>query len=268
MGWATALVAGLSAAALGCDLPIEAAPRSGPEVLGTDPADGDSDVDRAADIGIYFDRLVFPSDVHRGHVLVVSGTRSALVSPRFDPVERALVIENIGAPLDPAVRYRVRVEGLHDLDGAEMAPHEILFTTGERAEGEVARPPLGFADVAPIFSERCATAACHAAEAPALGLDLSSGPAVAATAIGVIAEQSRTGAQGDDPWPSAPTLSGLARIDVTAGVGRPSRSFLLYKVLGDPHVAGERMPPSPAEGLSATELSTLSRWILDGASTH
>ena len=39
----------------------------------------------------------------------------------------------------------------------------------------------------------------------------------------------------------------LLRIDVTAGVGQAASSFLVYKVLADPHASGERMPPPPAE---------------------
>jgi hypothetical protein len=224
-------------------------------------------VDRAAGLRVFFDRPLFPRDVHRGHVAVQSGTRGVYLQLRFDPVERVLSVAH-DALLDPEVVYRLEVEGMRDLDGHAMAePFVATFTTGARAEGDPpAAPRPGWADVAPIF-DRCAANGCHGGDRPVLGLDLSSGAAVRRTAIGVVAEQSRRGVQGDEPWRGADTLAGLARIDVVAGVGRPSRSYLLYKALGDPHAAGDPMPPPPAEPLAGPQLRLLSDWILAGAPT-
>lgn len=251
--------------AVGCDLPPESTAPDGPRVLATEPSDGDEGVDRRPVFRVFFDRPLYPRDVHRGHVLVESGVRGLYLLPRFDPVRRELWIEPIGT-MEPSVVYRLRVEGVRDLDRHPMAePHVATFTTGEVASDPPPLPSAGWDDVAPIF-EGCASDGCHGGARPVLGLDLSSGAAVRRTAIGVPAEQSRVGAQGDEPW-VADTLAGLARVDVVAGVGRPSRSYLLYKVLGDPHVIGQRMPPPPAAALSTEEAAVLSRWILAGAPT-
>ena len=86
------------------------------------------------------------------------------------------------------------------------------------------------------------------------------------TAIGVVARQTRVGTQADQVWHGAPTLDGLAIIDVIGGVGRPARSYLVYKVLGDPHAAGDRMPSDAP--LSSDELASLSLWIRNGAPTE
>lgn len=235
-------------------------------MLASDPADGEDGVDRAVAARVFFDRRVLPADVHRGRVSLASGARGAFVSPSFDPVEQVLTLALVAGPLDPTVRYRLRVEGLHDLDLVPMdEPFEITFDTGTEVS---AVPPaeVSFADVAPLF-EACASAGCHAPPAPVLGLDLSSARGIRETAINVPAAQGRVGVQADEPWRGAATLAGLARIEVLGGVGHPARSYLLYKVLGDPHVGGVRMPPEPAAPLSREALAQLSEWIRSGAPT-
>lgn len=239
---------------------------TGPVVTGADPAFGAEGIDREATFRVFFDRIIYPGDVHRGHFGVQSGARSVFVSGWFDPVDRVLVVENLGDPLEAEVTYRLRVAGIADLDGVGMeSAYETPFETGRVAVGERPRA-VGWDRVAPILSERCATESCHGASAPVLGLDLSSAEGVRTTAIGVVAEEARVGTQGDSPWHGAPTLDGLARIDVVGGVGRPARSFLLYKVLGDPHAAGAPMPPD--EPLSSAEIALISAWIRAGASTE
>ncbi len=259
-----ALIVLLSVAA--CDIPPDRDPGSGPVVLATDPADEQTGVDRADGFLVFFDRYVSPRDVHRGRVRVQSGSRAAFVSPWFEPVERALRVELIGVPLEPSVRYRLWVEGIRDLDGVRMREaHEVTFETGFAAEGRPEPPAVPFERVRPIFAG-CASDGCHGAERPALGLDLSSGEAIARSAVGVVAEETRVGTQAEAPWHGAPTLDGLAIIDVVGGVGRPARSYLMYKVLGDPHAGGDPMPP--AARLGAAELSALSWWIRGGAPTE
>lgn len=253
---------------MACDLPSPRVVDDGPVVVGTDPADGDVDVDRAAGYRVFFDRNLYPGDVHRGTVRVQSGARSAFLTPWFDPVERALVVDQLGAsPLAPSVRYRLHVEALRDLDGVRMAErHEVSFETGVAAEGDPPVDRVGWADVAPILSESCATEGCHASPDPALGLDLSSAEGVRDTAIAVVAEQSRVGVQDGRIWHGAPSLDGLARIDVVGGVGRPARSYLVYKLLGDPHAAGAPMPPE--EPLGRDRVALITRWIRAGAPTE
>lgn len=249
-----------------CDIPIERDRGPGPTVLGTDPADGDVGVDRAAPFRVFFDRQIYPRDVHRGRIRVQSGTRSAFLSPWFDPVERVLWADNLGGALEPTTRYRLWVEGIRDLELTPMAGrHRITFETGPDADGGAVPESVGFDRVQPIFAG-CARDTCHGEARPALGLDLSSGEAIARTAIGVAAEQTRVGTQGEGPYHGAATLDGLAIVDVVGGVGRPSRSYLMYKVLGDPHAAGDVMPP--AGSLSSADLSALSLWIHAGAPTE
>lgn len=251
-----------------CDIPNPRVIGDGPAVVGTDPADGDVDVDRAAGFRVFFDRSIHPGDVHRGTIRVQSGARSAFLTPWFDPVERALVVDQLGeTPLAPSVRYRLNVEAIRDLDGARMAErHEVSFETGVSADGDPAVEPPAWAEVAPILRAACAAEGCHVAPAPALGLDLSSARGVRDTAIGVVAEQSRVGVQGAQTWHGAPSLDGLARIDVVGGVGRPARSYLVYKLLGDPHVAGAPMPPD--EALPREQVALISDWIRAGAPTE
>ncbi len=243
-----------------CDLPVERDLGSGPVVLSSAPAAGAVDVDRAGPFRLSFDRPVFPRDVHRGNVRIQSGARAALVSVWLEPVDRVLEVELLGEPLAPTVRHRLVVEGLRDLALVPMAEaHEVVFETGLRAEG-VAPRSESFDRVRPILAG-CAADGCHGGSTPALGLDLASPDGIQRTAIGVVAEGSRTGTQGDDPWHGASTLTGLARIDVVGGVGRPAQSYLLYVLLeeGAGHATVRIDPPSEEE------LRALSYWIRAGA---
>jgi hypothetical protein len=253
---------------LGCDVPPESAPRDGPHVVASIPADGDENVDRAATFRAFFDRPVLVRDVNRANVTLTSGAVSAFLGLSFDPVDRLLRAENLGEPLDPTVVWELQILNVRDLDRAPMPEtFSIAFTTGVDAIGEAPAPPVSFSSVAAIFTEHCASAGCHVGPTPVLGLDLSSAAAVVATAINVPAEQTRVGVQEADPWHGTSTLAGLARIDVEVGVGRPAASYLVYKVLGDPHAWGSQMPPAPGSPLSHAELSLLSQWIGQGAPT-
>lgn len=204
---------------------------------------------------IYVDRWIVPNDVHRANLSISSGERSAFIAPRFDPVDRAILLASAGTALDPDVRYRADIEGIRDLELHAIEPFTLVFETAEVAAGETFDPP-GYAEVAPIFAE-CAR--CHGPPEPVLGLDLSSGQRIRETAIGVAAEEARVGVQGDRAWHGAGRLAGLARIDVASGMGRPSHSYLLYKLMGDPH---------PEEPLSREQLRLVSDWILGGAPTE
>ncbi|MCB9591261.1 MAG: Ig-like domain-containing protein [Sandaracinaceae bacterium] len=250
--------------AVGCDLPVERAPGTGPVVLETQPPTGAVDVDRAGPFRVTFDRPVFPRDVHRGRVRLQSGSQSAFLSPWFEPVERVLALDVIGAPLEPNVRYRLLVEQVRDLGLVPMAdPLEVVFDTGPDAVGETPAS-VTYGDVAELLG-RCSSDACHGGSDPSLGLDLSSGEGIRATAIDVVAVGSRIGTQTDDPWHGASTLDGLARIDVVGGVGRPAQSYLVYELLeegGAGHAAALEEPPS------REEILTLSRWIRAGAPTE
>ena len=174
---------GIITSLVACDVPPDLIPEDGPVVLGAAPADGEGDADRAGPFRVFFDRRLFPRDVNRGRVSLESGTRGSFLALRFDPVDRVLLVSP-QAQLDPATRYRLTLEGLRDLEGRAMASRTVItFETGEDAVGEPPPEAPTWADVAPLFAG-CASEGCHVGPAPALGLDLSSGEAVARTAIG------------------------------------------------------------------------------------
>lgn len=215
-----------------------------------------------------------PRTVHRGTVRVESGPQRFFLAVRFDPVDRAIVAEPFDvAALEPNVVYRLKVEGVRDLDDRVIdEPFVATFRTGEELGAIDARPEAGWAAVEPIFTGRCAGVGCHGPGPAPLGLDLSSAEAVRRTAIGVLSKQLPSGTTGAEGGSGALALAGLPIVDVVAGSGRPATSYLLYKVLGDPHAFGDPMPPTqlldPAFALSAEELRTLADWILAGAPTE
>lgn len=255
-----------------CDLPIDSSSLEGPVVLGSSPADGAENVERLADFVVRFDRRLQPNSVIRGAVRVESGPQRLFLSMRVDPLgERLIAREWAGRALEANTLYRLEVEGVRDLDGFELAqPYQGTFRTGD-ALGEPGQERLAsWAEVEPILAS-CATAGCHGAEEPAEGLDLSSAAAVARTAVGVPARQVMAGGARGSSQPLR-GLTGMPLVDVLAGGGRPANSYLLYKMLDDPHILGDPMPPAaaldPSAAPSAEELAVISAWILAGAPTE
>jgi hypothetical protein len=229
-------------------------------VIGSSPADGEIEVARLVEVRVFFDRPLAPRTVSRATVSLRSGPQQRFLSVRYDPVDRALVARDFSeVPLEPRVEHELRVEGVRDLNGLEISAFVARFTTGD-ALGTF--PELGtteWAEVAPIFVARCAEEGCHGGDRPALGLDLASAEGVRATAIGVPSVAGSIGGIADRG------LTGLPRIDVIAGIGRPDTSRLVYEILRDPRV-GEPMPPD--EALSDEEVRAIADWILGGARTE
>ncbi len=260
--------ASLVAALFACDVAPPSPASDGPVVLASSPEAGETDVPRLGPFRVLFDRPLFVRTVHRGTVRVRSGVIDHLLSIRFDPVDREVVAVPLDwTPLEPHVRYRLRVSDVRDLDDRVLAsPFEAAFTTGD-AIGEPYVPESAtFAEVAPILAARCADAGCHGTVEPALGLDLSSADGVARTAIGVASRQLPRGTAGSEGAGGALSFSGLDLVRVVGGVGEPAESYLLYKVLGDPHVLGEGMPPASAGApLDDAEIHAISAWIEAGA---
>ena len=202
-----------------------------------------------------YDRRLAPWTVHRGTVRIVSGGARAFLSVRYDPVRLEIVARPFERPLVANVQYAIAIEGARDLDGVLVEPFESRFTTGSQ---EGVRPSEGttrWADIEAIVLDACAD--CHDADDP-LGLDLSSPEGWQNTALGVPAVQ--TG--GREAFPER-GLGGLPRVDLIAGGGRPATSYLVYKMLDDPHVIGERMPPD--EPLDVAEIAAIADWISGGA---
>ncbi|UJR80894.1 Ig-like domain-containing protein [Sandaracinus amylolyticus] len=249
-----------------CDVPNETAPiGSAPLVIATVPAPGADDVDRLARMEVVLDRPLAPSSVSPATVQVVSGARVAPIAVRADPTLPGIRIEPQGA-LDPDARWELRVEGVRDLDGIVGAREVVVFRTG-RAETAPSDDVPPWSEIGPLLAQACGD--CHGGDAPVLGLDLASAEGVRATAIRVASRQT-----GERPRAGGIVtgLAGMTRIEVFGDAGRPEDSYLVYKLLGDPHIVGERMPPpddaGAAHALSAEEIARVAAWIRGGAPTE
>lgn len=263
----TLACAALFCAALGCDVP-QPRVEEGPRLLAVTPLDGAEGVSRRTRVVFTFDRALQPSSVTSTSAVLVSGSRAMPVTRWVDPVSRTLTLELTGtAELLPDLRFRAVVDGVRDLDGRVAERIEIAFRTGTSSREPEPRPAPSFREIVePLLRERCASEGCHGGATPVLGLDLSSGDAIARSAIAVPSVEA-----GEPPLPGStlPGLGGMRRIEASAGVGFPERSYLVYKILGDPHVVGERMPPpsdAGGPGLSETEQQLIADWIRAGAS--
>lgn len=251
---------------IGCDVPPDAARRDPPRVVSTVPAAGAVEVDRAAPMRVVFDRPLLPRSVDRMTVVVRSGTRVMPVAVRADPVLPGLVVTPSGA-LEPTARWELRVDGVRDLDGTLAEALVVPFDTGSASTVPSPPPPPAWSEIGPLLAASCGP--CHAGERGALGLDLASAEGVRATAIAVPALQ--TGNASSPTGSPRVGLVGLPRISVLAGGGAPELSYLVYKVLGDPHVQGDRMPPPSDAGatpLSTDDVRRIAEWIRAGAPTE
>ncbi len=228
--------------------------RDAPSVVRTAPEEGASDVDRAASLRVAFDRALDPRTVGRGQVSLGSGALEHFLEVRFDPVERSIVVRPFrGQLLEPHVRYTLAVEGVRDLDGVEAEPFTLTFITGATADEPTPTGTTDWTTVEPIFATHCVEG-CHDGNGGGLALDLTTLETTRATALAVPADQ--TGGTGTI---GRLGLGGMARIEESD----PSRSYLVYKMLGDPHVWGEAMPP---EGpLPLSDVASIADWILGGA---
>ncbi|AKF06491.1 Ig-like domain-containing protein [Sandaracinus amylolyticus] len=251
--------------AVACDVPNEPAPDgSAPRVIATVPAPAADDVDRLARMQVVFDRPLAPSSVSAASVRVVSGARVVPIAVHADPTLPGLRIVP-QSELDPDARWELRVEGVRDLDGVVAQRHVVVFRTGRAASAPPDEVPP-WSEIGPLLAQRCGE--CHGGEASVLGLDLGSAEGVRSTAIRVASRQT-----GERPRAGAVVtgLGGMTRIEVFGSAGRPEESYLVYKLLGDPHVAGERMPPPGDAGdhaLSRDEIARVAAWIRGGAPTE
>jgi hypothetical protein len=163
------------------------------------------------------------------------------------------------------------IELVRDHQGRAVSPaHTIRFETGSDV-GTAPMPRLvSFAEVEPIFTARCATAGCHGAEAPALGLDLSSAEGIERTAIGVTSRELPSGTTGAEGGRGAVAFAAMPIVDRVGEGGYPETSYLLYKILGTDGIFGERMPAMGGPGplLDDAETRLVADWILSGAPTR
>ncbi len=229
------------------------------------PADGSLDAPRTGRIIVQVDRLLLPRTVRQQSVTLRSGAVDPRTVVRFMPVRRELWVDlDPRTPLDPETRYLLRLDGLADLDGnTPSEPFLSTFQTGSELGPAATDPQSSPAAALALLQSSCARASCHAASTPAAGLDLSSYSGISRTALGRSSTAS-SGTVGAESARGSLTLAALPIIDIVAGRGQPATSLLIYKVLGDTHVAGEPMPPD-AELLVPAQLQLLTDWILSGA---
>lgn len=106
---------------------------------------------------------------------------------------------------------------------------------------------VSFADVQPIFTQKCATMNCHGSVMPKEGLDLSAGNAYAEIVN------------------AASKQCGPSRMIVLPG--KPEESYLIDKLMGVElcEAFSKQMPPPPGAALPANEMQLISDWICAGA---
>ncbi len=236
------------------------------------PAPGEQGVPRLVQMHVELDRLVAPDTVRFPAVRIVSGDLQPRLSLHLEPVTRRIIIETWGnLPLEPEATYRLVVEDLVDLDGnAQPEAHEVVFRTGQELGDEPAGPRIEWSHAERVFGPSCAIDGCHTSPEPARGLDFSGSDQVRDTVVGALPRSVPPGWGPAEGSAAALHVFSFPVIDVVGGAGQPAHSYLMYKVLDDPHIMGSPMPPPDAGTgpLSRTELLTLSDWIRAGAPTH
>lgn len=235
------------------------------------------------------DRPLEPSSVLRQSFgLADLGTGRALSAPvRYDPVLREVQVDLIAAGLsltEPGHSYTLRVWTPNDkgviawfrgVDGSVIGANSERRWTFRVEDAPPPSPvaaPDFCADILPTFRAQCTQ--CHNAQQKTMALDLSSGAAIAATAVGVEAVLSRR-----TPGlvvGTAPLGTNMQRITPRT----PSFSQLLYKTLIAPsfdestedtrarRLLNERISGEAMGALSMAQKRTLSAWIQAGAPTN
>lgn len=246
--------------------PAESA--SAPWQLSSSLDDPTQDVALSGRITVQLDRCIAPRTLGHASVRVRSGAITAAATYSFDPLAREIWVDIAdAAPLVARTTYLLEVDGLVDLDGqAQPEPYRVAFQTGDALGAPLPNVPIEVPGILSLLADRCASTECHGGAQPIAQLDLSSAAHIERTAIGRQPLRA-LGALGDEGARGSPWLNGLRIIDVVSGRGDPATSYLIYKVLGDPHVLGEPMPPD-GQHLSRAEIDALSNWIRAGAPTR
>jgi Bacterial Ig-like domain len=259
------VTAALSAVlATSCDLGVPDMGERG-WTISSVPSDGEADVARQTPLEIQLDRRILPRSVNDRSVQLRSGAVFPPAAVHYALLERRIRITlPEWAPMLPDTTYRLEIDGLIDLDGfAQPEAYSVYFTTGFELGAMPEPEPADIPRALALLRERCASSGCHAAPLPAADLDLGSARGIEETAIRASSELGLEGVAAHGAA-GALWLPATRIIEVTAGIGDPARSYLMYKVLGDAHIVGERMPPTGPR-LSADELVLLAAWIERGA---
>lgn len=128
------------------------------EVVATAPVD-DSTWPADLPIEVRFDRYLDPTAINESDVVVTSGEVGVTVDLGYDPVSKALIIEPAGN-LRVGVAYVVRVRAgeVRGIDGSLLAEDWVLHFTAGSLRNPEPPAPVSFADLEPVFAERCG---CH-----------------------------------------------------------------------------------------------------------
>lgn len=258
----------MAASIVGCDLGAEAplSLESPLTVISSVPAlvDGGRGVlPMNTPIEVTFDKLLSPSTITHESFRLTSGNLGVFIGLTYDPVHRRVSVGFRPGSLRADLEYVFTVSNpLRGWDGTALSqPYSVRFRVSAPVTLEPPTPP-SFREVSALFARHCINGNCHGGPTPALGLDLSSDTAIRRTLLGVssIERPGPVSANTDPHW------SSLVRVDtgVVPGLGRPGYSYLVYKLLGDGPIIGERMPRL-AQPLSLEELSLISSWIAAGA---
>jgi hypothetical protein len=226
-------------------------PDGGPVVLWVQPEDGAADVAIDPVIRVGVSEHLDDTALDGGSFKLYSGPLSYWLMAYYDPVSRSAVVWPSAKVREDADWVFEAREGIADREGRPLAPGRLTgFATGDAAGGEKPFPEVDFATaVAPILAARCAS--CHGGTGPVAGLALDTADGVIQTAIG------------------APSTHDPEMVRVFPS--RPGRSHLVYRVVDDEPVSGDRMPRSfdgtPAAPLTQAEQQLISDWIAGGAAT-
>lgn len=218
-------------------------------------------------VTLTFDRRLAPSTLTRSNIFMTTGPFNVYAGFRYDVVRRRVEFVPNSRELRVGLQYVFTVrKGVLAWDGAPLSA-ELRFRFVPTAPVTVTpRTPPSFArEVAPLLRGRCARAECHGGPTPVMGLDLSSPRAIRETAVGVLSRERPSAREGSNETQD-PNWGPLVRIDPgpTLGSGRPEYSYLVYKLLGDGPVIGQRMPPDGA-ALTDDEIARVADWIAAGA---
>ncbi len=230
----------------GCDLPPPARSRAPIRVVSFRP---EAAIPRDGTVVLVLDGLLDPSSLPASSASLASGSRELGAGLSFDPVRRELTVDPLPRLLDPDIDYVLEVDGPVGFDGGRLDPVSLPI----RVTRDLAPPPEpapSFAEVSEVLSG-CRD--CHSGATAALGFDVDD---LEHTAIGVPALQTQGAA-------FARGLGGTMRIEP----GRPERSYLVYKLLGEGPILGAPMgdAASPDVPLPREAIAIVARWIAAGA---
>ncbi|MFO8070834.1 MAG: c-type cytochrome domain-containing protein [Polyangia bacterium] len=226
----------------------DAAPQ-GPSPTSVVPEPGSTGVPVDAVIRVKFNDHLDGRSISQARFDLHSGSVDLWVMASYDPVRGELRVWPSARMRKKALWLLELKQGLAGLDGELVPPGKVTqFETGEQATEEDPYPLRNWkTHVAPIFESRCVS--CHGGASPLAELRLDSREGISQTLLG--AESG-----GWDGWRRA----------IPA---RPGQSYLLYKLIGDPRIAGEPMPRSmdreEAALLAESDRRVVSDWISSGA---